>query len=239
MKQKLWQKLPSQESGFTIIESLVALMVAGILLAAVAPVIVLSVATRVQAKRVEIATDAARNYIDGVRSGIISAPSYPSPTQDTLAAYSAPAVGSLTCSTNFAYCTSPTTNLYCVNLDSTAGCSSTSADDLVIQAIRFRTITDPTDTPTPPARPTRFIHDTDASKDYQLLVRVYRADGFAAGSNLKRYCKQPTFTAGLGDRKAPLAELTTEISRNVTFNNLSDRLSAPASTDNNIPTKCS
>jgi type II secretory pathway pseudopilin PulG len=35
----------------------------------IAPVLVLSVATRVQARRVELGTQAARTYIDGVRSG--------------------------------------------------------------------------------------------------------------------------------------------------------------------------
>jgi prepilin-type N-terminal cleavage/methylation domain-containing protein len=72
--QKQQQASPSSQSGFTIIESLVAVVVVGILLTAIAPVIILSVATRVQARRVELATDAAQTYIDGVRSKTIDPP---------------------------------------------------------------------------------------------------------------------------------------------------------------------
>jgi prepilin-type N-terminal cleavage/methylation domain-containing protein len=40
--------------GFTIIESLVAIVIVGILMTAIAPVIILSVGNRVQARRVEV-----------------------------------------------------------------------------------------------------------------------------------------------------------------------------------------
>src|SRR6476646_10172642 len=66
--------LPSSQSGFTIIESLLAILVVSLLMTAISPVIVLSVATRVQAKRVEAGTQAAKTYIDGVRSGVIDPP---------------------------------------------------------------------------------------------------------------------------------------------------------------------
>jgi prepilin-type N-terminal cleavage/methylation domain-containing protein len=69
------QKTSSSDSGFTIIESLVAIIVVAVLLTAIAPVLVLSTATRVQARRVELAVQAARTFIDGVRSGTITAPS--------------------------------------------------------------------------------------------------------------------------------------------------------------------
>lgn len=65
---------PSTQSGFTLIESLLAIMIVSILMVGIAPVIVLSVATRVQARRVELGTQAARTYIDGVRSGKITIP---------------------------------------------------------------------------------------------------------------------------------------------------------------------
>jgi len=49
---------PKQASqfGFTIVESLMAIVVVAILMTAISPVIILSVATRVQARRVELAT---------------------------------------------------------------------------------------------------------------------------------------------------------------------------------------
>ena len=63
--------LKSQEAGYTIIESLVAMIVVSVLMIAIAPVMAFSVATRVQAKRIEMATQAAKTYMDGLRSGAI------------------------------------------------------------------------------------------------------------------------------------------------------------------------
>ncbi|MBP0013763.1 MAG: hormogonium polysaccharide secretion pseudopilin HpsB [Roseofilum sp. SBFL] len=65
---------PKGESGFTLIESLVAVVILTIMLVGIAPVIVLATATRIQARRVELATQAARFYIDGVRAGSLPAP---------------------------------------------------------------------------------------------------------------------------------------------------------------------
>ncbi|HEY9632576.1 MAG TPA: prepilin-type N-terminal cleavage/methylation domain-containing protein [Coleofasciculaceae cyanobacterium] len=64
----------STQSGFTIIEGLLAIIIVSILLIGVAPMIVVSVATRVQSRRVELATQAARTYIDGVRTGKVALP---------------------------------------------------------------------------------------------------------------------------------------------------------------------
>jgi prepilin-type N-terminal cleavage/methylation domain-containing protein len=70
------QKQPypqSSQAGFTIIESLLAIIIVTILMVALGPVIVMSVAARVQAKRVERASNATRTYLDAVRSGTIPA----------------------------------------------------------------------------------------------------------------------------------------------------------------------
>lgn len=64
----------SSEAGFTLMESLMAIVVLTIMLVGIAPFIVLATATRVQARRVELATQAARTYIDAVRSGAVPAP---------------------------------------------------------------------------------------------------------------------------------------------------------------------
>lgn len=69
--------LLSTQAGFSLLEALMAVVVVSILLTAILPMIILSTATRVQARRIDLATKAARSYIDGVRSGaidIISAP---------------------------------------------------------------------------------------------------------------------------------------------------------------------
>ncbi|BAZ51238.1 hypothetical protein NIES4103_38870 [Nostoc sp. NIES-4103] len=230
----------SSQSGFTIVESLVAILVVAILIAAIAPVIVLSVATRVQAKRIETATDAAKSYIDGIRTGIIAAPASPiTGTTDEFAIsdYDPPAVGSLTCTAND-YCSVPASNLYCVSLNG-QNCTTTSTNNFVIQAIRYNkgTLT---------GTSTNLV---DPAKGYQLGIRVYRADGFADSIPLKKTKatppnpKQPTFAAGLGDRKTPLVEITTEITKGVRFSDLCDRLKKPTPTpppspDPNAQSQC-
>ncbi len=219
---KKLQASPSNQSGFTIIESLVAVIVVAILMTAISPVIVLSVATRVQSRRVELATDAATAYIDGIKSKKIDPP--PSPitgTNQNIGSYNPPSVGSLTCTKSNDYCTRPVTNLYCVDGDG-GGCTKTSSKDFVIQAFRYNKAS------------------SDAEKGYQLGVRVYRADGFASnGGNLKKApIRQNTFTGGVGGRKTPLFEITTEISNEDTsFSDLCDRLK-PQNISDNTQSSC-
>jgi prepilin-type N-terminal cleavage/methylation domain-containing protein len=194
--------LQQRQSGFTIIESLVAIVVLTTLLAAIAPVIALSVATRVQARRVEVATQAAKTYIDGVRSGAIATPNHvisaltDNLQRNSFAAVSVPGSTSVTatsCSTtatSYPYCQNDTTlSLYCVDLDG-GGCTNTSIQDFVIQAFR-----------------------TGNDKNYLLGLRVYRADSIKSGVTLAggTGTKTATFTGGLGDRKFPLVEITTDI----------------------------
>jgi len=197
MKFKPYQiSSKSGESGFTIIESLIALVVVSVLMVAVAPVVVFSAATRVQSKRIELATQAAKTYIEGVRTGAIDAP-----VNDS----GVPTVGSLTCNAN-AYCTvpaSPANNLYCIDEDG-GGCTLGSNKDFIIQAFR---------------------DSADADAGYVLAVRVYRADGFQNDGALTQGSKQSTISGGLGDRKAPLVEINTEItSDSDSFSDLCNRL---------------
>jgi prepilin-type N-terminal cleavage/methylation domain-containing protein len=226
---KLRQTSPSNESGFTIIESLVAILVAAILLAAIAPVIVISVATRVQAKRIETASDAAKTYIDGLSSKITTPdptdptvevklvePPDPVPNSvDDISEVDPPALGLTSCDSN-KYCSPPNKNLYCMDFDG-GGCTTDSNKDLIIQAFRYGgTVTSGGTT----------TNITDETKGYQLGIRVYRANGFSNDGNLKKAPnKQATFTGGVGDRKTPLVEMTTEISNeNTKFSDFCDRL---------------
>lgn len=210
----------SGESGFTIIESLIAIVVVAILMVAIAPIIVFSTATRVQSRRIELATQAAKTYIEGVRIEAIpvnnAALQVDTTTYSSLNAFPAPAVGTLTCSTNNDYCSAPTANLFCIDADG-GGCTLSSSKDFVIQAFRYNTAS------------------TNASTGYLLGVRVYRADGFKNdGSLQKAPAKQRTVTAGLGDRKTPLVEMTTEItSQTGSFNDLCNRLKVPGNTSSN------
>ncbi len=229
------QKILSNQSGFTIIESLVAIMVAGILMTAIAPTIVLSVATRVQAKRVESAVDASKSYIDGVRSGTITPPPLPAnKTEDELkvydfSQYNAPQQGTLTCTAN-TYCTSPQTNLYCIDGDADGSCSSTNSRDMIVQAFRYNK------------------NSTDPEDGFSLGVRVYRADAFKSGITLKALKdpntkKESTFTGGTGLKsvQTPLMEITTEISNGTQFGNFCARLQTPSDVsdpDHNPKSKC-
>lgn len=228
MKQANKQRAPvhkigytkfSQE-GFTIIESLVAIIVVSILLAAIAPVLVLSVATRVQSRRVELGTQAARTYIDGVKAQKILAPAPPS-TNTALKDFNAPAPSAnINCDAN-SYChntngtTSATpTNLYCVDFDGlpagTPKCESTSNIDIVVQAFR--------------------PNNNNPATGYALGLRVYRADAFRTNSTLVKSTStsnktQATFTGGAGRRAAPLVEMTSDINDIIPkYTDLCDRL---------------
>ncbi|AFZ31397.1 hypothetical protein Glo7428_2902 [Gloeocapsa sp. PCC 7428] len=220
------------QDGFTIVDALVAIVVVGILMSAIAPVMVLSVGNRVQARRVELATQAAKTYLDGIRNGTIPPPNHTvlinevdtSVTRQFNAqrvtftnAAVPPASGLTNCTPttpDYPYCqNSPNLSLYCIDFDAEAGCRSNSVRDLVVQA--FRSVT-----------PT----STDATKGYLLGVRVYRADAFSDSlplvkSDVDTRRTQATFTGGLGDRKAPLIEITTEMSTTETrLQDLCDRL---------------
>ncbi|MCV3216761.1 hormogonium polysaccharide secretion pseudopilin HpsB [Plectonema radiosum NIES-515] len=227
----------SRQEGFTIIESLVAIVVVSVLLAAIAPVIILSVATRVQARRVEFATQAAKSYIDGVRTKQIEPPSA---TSDSLLKdFPAPTnPGSLNCAAN-SYCTttgttstgtppSPT-NLYCIDFDGDNTCKNSSTTDMVVQVFRNKTST----------------------TGYALGVRVYRANAFKSGITFKALKdstsnnpikQQQTFTGGtgLGNQQAPLVEMSTDITDTVpSYGDLCNRLQGSDPTNQPLDKGCS
>ena len=201
-----------------------AIVVVAILMAAISPVIVLSVATRVQARRVELATQAARTYIDGVRSGAIPQPPlatnavYRSTSQSFLESVAVPtSPGSFdNCSAN-SYCTTGSTQVYCIDGDSDNKCNAKSSKDFAVQAFRSTTVTSPASATV-----------DDFRSGYRLGVRVYRADAFRDTTTLKAATKAATFAGGFGDRKAPMVEMTTDInSGQTTFRDFCDRLGCP------------
>lgn len=224
MLKPQFQQLASKNNraGFTIIESLVAVIVLGILMTAIAPTIVLSTATRVQSRRVELATQAARAYIDGVSAGNI-----PSPPISTTNSVAAPGT-SLSCdnpTTDKGYCSSPKDDssykVFCVDGTGDGMCTDEESKDLIVQAFGFNQ------------------DSTEASQGYRLSVRVYRADAFQGSEALKKNddnentkVTQSTFTGGIGKRKAPLLEMVTEIStQQTTFQNFCSRLKNSVNTN--------
>lgn len=228
----------SNQSGFTIIESLVAIIVVGILMTAIAPTIVLSVATRVQARRVELAADATQSYIDGVRAGTIEPPELPNKSETELkkydfSKYDAPKQGNLNCKDN-EYCTSPDDNLFCVDGDDDGSCSITSSRDMIVQAFRFSS------------------SSIAAEDGYSLGTRIYRADAFDKkrvkqlkalkdkDRQGKNYQKQSTFTGGTGLKsvQVPLMESTTEVSNGTTFSDFCERLKDKNPNPRNSTSSC-
>jgi type II secretory pathway pseudopilin PulG len=172
-EQKQHQNLSQpRDGGYTIIESLVAMIVVSMLMIAIAPVMAFSVATRVQARRIELATQAARAYIDALRTG-----AFQSPNQIDVAPPDVPPA--------------PTSlnGLYCFKSEQTSDDCGSSKKDFYVQGIRSAG-NKPTDT------------------GYSLKVRVYRADA-PFGSLTTRQLS--VANSGLGDLKAPLVEMQTEI----------------------------
>ena len=209
LKQRpLNQRSPSQE-GYTILEGLMAVIVVSVMLLAIGPVIAFSVGTRVQAKRVELATQAGKSYIDWVKAASDpNAIKERAPKQT--ATTTAPATGDLTsdCTSKDGYCTTTDKKLYCVNLDETAGCQTNSPVDMVVQPIII-------------------IPDaTKPEKGYGMQVRVYRANSFAPGVTLQSPTKSDSLTTNaLGNRGLPLVMMKTEVlPSGATFENLRDRL---------------
>lgn len=197
------QTAQSPDGGYTIIESLVAMIVVSVLMIAIAPVMAFSVATRVQARRTELATQAGRAYIDALRTGAIK-PSenwFPKRAPGELADAPVPA--------SFG-------DTYCVDMDG-GGCSrSSGSKDFYVQGAWLN--------------PDKSITGTDpTSKGYQLLVRVYRADSFDGTVTLKApkdAKKQSVVGSGLGDRTMPVVEMATEIpaTGSPSYKSISDRL---------------
>jgi prepilin-type N-terminal cleavage/methylation domain-containing protein len=210
-------KLPR---GVTLLESLVAMMVVGILMTAVAPLIALSAAARVQARRVDQATQAARGFLDKVAARTSAVNSSSFPTQLIV-----PTTG---CSPGTAY------TFDCVGAPGSLG--GISAVDLgAINDVRVDgngngfSVFDPQDFVIQPMRNNITL---SFAGGFEAAVRVYRADAFAplAGDPsqlgatwngqelLKGYepacaSAQIVFTASLGNKSCPLVFMKADILR--------------------------
>ncbi len=67
LPQKLLQQRPAEQRGFTLIEVIAAILMLGFAVAATAPTLILSVATRIQARRLAQANALALREVDRVR----------------------------------------------------------------------------------------------------------------------------------------------------------------------------
>lgn len=218
-------KPQSSESGYTIMEGLVAMIMVATLMSAIAPVIAISVGTRVQARRIELAAQAARSYIDGVRAGSIPAPGKIIGDENELS------VGTLSSCTPTdaddkpSYCDNPTVSLgtfYCIDVDGVDsdgdgkadGCTPDSLTDMMVHAAA---IYDPITQPSGYATQLANANSAEMSEiGYLLSVGVYRASAFKDAQKISTEAPTTSISnTGLatrsGDTEKPLFRTTTEI----------------------------
>lgn len=178
----------SAELGFTLIESLIAAAVVAILIVSISPMVALSTTARVNARRLDQATQAARSYIDAVRGGVIDVSQFPNNLvinnavassnnaqgQYTFEAIAAPTATTFPIST---ICTNPNATTDNVPSGKVPGiCVDSNGDG-------FR-ISDPQDLFIQPMRsgPLRTVGtvSTDlTNQGFWLAVRVYRASALS------------------------------------------------------------
>jgi prepilin-type N-terminal cleavage/methylation domain-containing protein len=209
----------NKDAGFTIMESLIAMVVVSSLMLAISPVLILSASTRVQSRRVELSAQIARSFIDGVRFGRITAeditPVNINIDQNALSSRNITnsTDGYLISSASMPAPTSPA-GLYCVQSDGTIQPPENNCENRLffIQASRTS------------------INGSDPKDGYRLAVRVYRQDiefdnpdrPVLANTNTT---KNTQAVVGSGNRQAPLVEIIADIANNNTsFTALCNRL---------------
>ena len=215
--------LRSTQAGFSLIESLVAVLVVAILMAAIVPTMVVTTASRVQARRVDLATQAARSYVDGVRGNVIDIVN-PPPTLSDFPFRSSSQY--FTDTPANAPSSSTVTNLFKipgVQIDANGnGFSFDDPLDLVIQPLRTGS-TDPS---------------IALKQGFYMQVRVYRADAFASTTAIKPGITLQTgqneatcplgrqvFTGNLGSQSCPLVIMKVEVyPKESTFSDIKERL---------------
>ena len=184
--------LLSTQAGFSLLESLMAVVVVSILLAAIVPSILLTTAARAQARRVDLATQAARGYVDGVRAGVIDVIRTPS----GLSGF--PFKSSVTNrSQYFTDVPAPTNSTVValfkipgVKIDTNSnGFSFDDPQDLVIQPMR--------------SGPDDADGSTVSKQGFYMGVRVYRADVFQGSSGSESIKTGITLQKGGDDATCP------------------------------------
>ncbi|NJK59032.1 MAG: type II secretion system protein [Oscillatoriales cyanobacterium SM2_1_8] len=235
--------LPTQnhpDAGFSLVESLLAVVVTGIIFVALATAAAISVGVRVQARRIDLANQAARSYIDGVRSGILDTAGFPPAIRFDLTATGGfsgltPITAAQLNDANFQAAVQG------IRVDTNGnGFSFNDPNDLVIQPMRSSFVEDPG----PPkvleaANFPKSATELTAARTslerggFTLAVRVYRADAFGGAggpilttantaatvlSNNASECstnfsssKNIALQGGLPNKQCPLAVQTAQV----------------------------
>jgi len=180
-----------------------AMLIATILLAGLSPLFVLAVSSRVQARRVDLATQAARSYIDSLRADVIQPPSRQN------ADFSADDLG-VPAPNNLP------TNQPGTCLDKNLQRIACADAFLVIQAFRQPQTDDVTGD--------NVVDVEDVKKrGYCVGVRVYRGDAFKGGSPDEVRPLNPMFAETARTKNYPLVVMKTEIINQATFDTYQDQ----------------
>jgi prepilin-type N-terminal cleavage/methylation domain-containing protein len=177
----------SKDLGFTLIESLVAAVVLGILIASVAPLILISTTNRVNARRIDQASQAASSFVQGLKGGTIKpfAPVMFTVNGERNFANVLPRYTASNATTH-TYSTQVQKGVTAIDVDNDG--SYNGFQDVIIQAIRDcpdfpvgLPNCDASELDTTPDK--KAITDKLNQGSYKLLVRVYRGDAFTFGND--------------------------------------------------------
>lgn len=204
------QKNRPTEHGFSLIESLVAAVVVVVLLVSIGPMIAVSNAARVNARRVDQAVQAGKSYIEGVRGKVINTSEFPNSLIQPVNAQSqytfdrpAPTAANFPIPTGCGgSIDGGTVPGVCVDANGN-GFSIDDPQDMVIQPMRSGA---------------GKTEDQLRDEGFWLAVRVYRADAFASGVTLKNESEcenvssnQQVFVSTQGSRVCPLVSMRSQI----------------------------
>ena len=212
-KKRRSAMLSQEDLGFSLIESLVAVAVVSILIVSIAPMVALSTSARVNARRIDQATQAARSYIDAVRGGAIDTTNFPADliknTANTQNQYTFEAIAVPTS----AILSLDSTTVRGIKVDANGnGFSTSDPQDLFIQPMRSGSST-----------------STQLSRQgFWLAVRVYRADALLAGSALLKKGTEPecgiskTPFSATASITCPIVTMRSQVLPTVGSNNLEE-----------------
>ena len=226
------------EGGFSLIESLVAAAVVSILIVSIAPMVALSTSARVNARRIDQATQAARSYVDAVRGGVIDTAGFPTTLiknqpnaqgqyvfEDPVAANSIqpPKTSTGTGTGAIFDHTKICNNSLAANVETGkvpgicvdaggGGWSISDPQDLFIQPMRSGSVADSTQL---------------KSQGFWLAVRVYRADALAGSAPLRTGTEascagSKTPFSATASITCPIVTMRSQILPEVNSNNLED-----------------
>jgi prepilin-type N-terminal cleavage/methylation domain-containing protein len=222
------------DRGFTLLEALVAVVVVTILLVGIGPMVALSTAARVNARRVDQATQAGRSYIDAVRGKVFDTSDFPnslivdpliasnnSQGQYTFESIGAPTLAQfpITASTA-APCKLDVGNFSVKNLDGgrvPGVCVDSNGDG-------FR-LDDPQDLVIQPMRSGGKDKSALEDQGFWLAVRVYRADAFDGSVTPLKGTEDTCATSKLvfigtqGSKACPLVTMRSQIILNLSLTN--------------------